>query len=140
VFPQSYLIDIVLKNVQYATPVERSNFPDEWKQKVKPASDDHGARMSGTGTGQPKGGERSTQGTGQVPRTQRCDPGPGQGYHGGGGQGQFGAFLHEQWGQHPGGAYPMGYHHGGQLQSGGHMASCNWRTGWDDQGHQKSST
>ncbi len=69
VFPQSYLIDI-LKNVWYATPIEQSNFPKEWKQKVKPANDDHGVRTSGTGTGQQKGGKRSTQGTGQAPTTQ----------------------------------------------------------------------
>jgi hypothetical protein len=33
VFPQSFLIDI-LRNVHYAIPVERANFPDKWKQKV----------------------------------------------------------------------------------------------------------
>jgi hypothetical protein len=31
VFPQSFLIDI-LRNVHYAIPVERANFPDEWKR------------------------------------------------------------------------------------------------------------
>ncbi len=77
VFLQSYLIGI-LKNVRYATPVEQSNFPEEWKQKVEPANDDNGARTSGTGTGQQKGGKRSTQGTGQAPTTQRRDPGTGQ--------------------------------------------------------------
>jgi hypothetical protein len=136
VFPQSYLIDI-LKNAWYATPVEQSNFPDEWKRKVKPTSNDHGARTSGTGTRQQKGGKRLTQGTGQAPTTQRRDPGPGQGYHGGGGQGQFGAFLHGQWGQHPGGAYPTGYHQGGHLQIEGHMATPIRCMGWDDQHHPK---
>ncbi len=29
----------------------------------------------------------------------------------------------------------MGYHHGGQLQPGGHMATCNQHMGWDDQPH-----
>jgi hypothetical protein len=136
VFPQSYLIDI-LKNVWYATPVERSNFPKEWKQKAKPVNDDHGACTSGTGTGQQRGGKRLTQGTGQAPTTPQRDTGAGQGYHGGGVQGQFGAFLHGQWGQHPGGPYPMGYHHEGQLQPGGHTATCDWHTGWDDQRHPK---
>ncbi len=49
VFLQSYLIDI-LKNTRYATPAEGSNFPKEWKQKVKPANNDHGTHSSGTGT------------------------------------------------------------------------------------------
>jgi hypothetical protein len=30
VWPQSFLINI-LCNVRYATPVERANFPEEWK-------------------------------------------------------------------------------------------------------------
>ncbi len=136
VFPQSYLIDI-LKNARYATQVERSNFPDKWKKKVKPTSDDNGASTSVTGTGQQRGGKRLTQSTGQAPTTQQCHPGPGQGYHGRRGLGPFGAFLHGQWGQHPGGPYPTGYHYGGQLQPRGHMATCNWRTGWDDQRHPK---
>jgi hypothetical protein len=55
----------------------------------------------------------------------------------GGGQGQFGSILHGAWGQHPGGPYPMGYHHEGQLPPGGHMATHDWRTGWDDHCHPK---
>jgi hypothetical protein len=57
VFLQSYLINI-LKNVLYATPVEGSNFPEEWKQKAQPANKDHGACTSGTGTRQQRGGAK----------------------------------------------------------------------------------
>jgi hypothetical protein len=125
VFLQSYLIDI-LKNVRYATPVEQSNFPEEWKQKVKLANNDNGAHTSGTGTGQQKGGKKLTQGTGQAPTTQQHDPGTGQGYHGGGDKGNS---VHSCMGsggsKHPGGPFPTGYHHGGQLQPRGHMATRN---------------
>jgi hypothetical protein len=41
VFPQSYLI-IILCNNCYAIPVEYSNFPDEWKWKVKTTTDKQG--------------------------------------------------------------------------------------------------
>jgi hypothetical protein len=60
VFPQSYLIDI-LKNV---CSVECSNFPNEWKQKVKSTNNNHGARTAGIGARQEREGKRLTQGTG----------------------------------------------------------------------------
>jgi hypothetical protein len=81
VFPQSYLID-TLKNVCYATPVERSNFPNEWTQKVKTTNNHHGACTAGIGAGQQRGGKQSIQGTGQAPTTPWHDPRMGKGYHG----------------------------------------------------------
>jgi hypothetical protein len=43
-FTQSYLIDI-LRNVRYATLVDCSNFPEEWKRKVKNHKDNHGGQQ-----------------------------------------------------------------------------------------------
>jgi hypothetical protein len=49
-FPQSHLIDI-LQNVCYATLVNRANFPEEWKRKVKNPQDKHRGRHTGGGGG-----------------------------------------------------------------------------------------
>jgi hypothetical protein len=49
-FPQLYLIDI-MQNVCYATLVDRANFPDKWKCKVKNPQDKQGGRQTGGGGG-----------------------------------------------------------------------------------------
>ena len=41
VYPQSFLINI-LRNVRYAIPVERANFPEDWKRKVRTLADEGG--------------------------------------------------------------------------------------------------
>jgi hypothetical protein len=86
VFPQSYLIDI-LRNIRYTIPVERVNFPDKWKWKVKTITDEQGRRKTGGGSGQQRDGDRPSPGTGQSITTQRWDFGAAQGYGGRGGQG-----------------------------------------------------
>jgi hypothetical protein len=50
IWPQSYLIDI-LRNVRYAIPVERANFPEEWKRKVRTTTDDHRGSAAGGRSG-----------------------------------------------------------------------------------------
>jgi hypothetical protein len=45
-FPQSYIIDI-LRNICYATLVERANFPDEWKRQAQPTQETTGGKAPG---------------------------------------------------------------------------------------------
>ncbi len=85
VFPQSFLTDI-LRNVHYAIPVKRANFPEEWKRKARTATDDQGECTSGGGSSPLRGTNCPTsQGTGQGMITPRWDFGTPQGYGGGGG-------------------------------------------------------
>jgi hypothetical protein len=77
-WPQSYLIDI-LRNVCYAIPVERANFLEEWKRKVHTTTDDHGGYAAGTRSSQPKGSNRTAQGTGQTNTTPQRDYRPPHG-------------------------------------------------------------
>jgi hypothetical protein len=91
-FPQSYLINI-LQNVCHATLVDRANFPDEWKCKVKNLQDEHGGGHTGgggVGSNQCRGEQSSLQtkyapGLGEY--TPRPSVGGNQGQYGGGGQG-----------------------------------------------------
>ena len=77
VFPQLYLIDI-LCNVRYTIPVEQANFPNKWKQKNPPSMSNPGAKGAGYGSGQHRGGYRSSQGAGQAATTPRRDYGQAQ--------------------------------------------------------------
>ncbi len=52
--------------MRYAIPVERANFPEEWKRKVRTTTDDHGGSAAGGRLGQPKGSGRTAQGTSQT--------------------------------------------------------------------------
>jgi hypothetical protein len=45
-FQQSYLLDI-LRNIRYAIPVERANFPNKWKWKNPPSMSDQGTKCVG---------------------------------------------------------------------------------------------
>ncbi len=67
-----------LCNVRYAFPVERANFPDEWKQKVKTTTDNQGGRNTGGRSGQQRGGNRHSQGTGQASSILRREFGEAQ--------------------------------------------------------------
>ncbi len=97
VYPQSFLV-YILRNVHYAITVERANFPDEWKRKVCPTTDDGGGTNTGGGALQMRGRERPLpQGMAQGPNTQRRDLGHTQGYTGGGGQPPFGTGQHGGW-------------------------------------------
>ena len=68
-FLQSYLIDI-LRNVRYAIPVERVNFPNKWKWKNPPPTGDPGAKGAVYGSGQQRGGDQSSQGMDRVQQHQ----------------------------------------------------------------------
>ena len=85
VWPQSYIIDI-LRNVRYAIPVERANFPEEWKRKVRTTSLEQGGQ-SGTNMASPsKSRERALPiGGTTIAATQRNYYGQHQGYSNGGG-------------------------------------------------------
>ena len=85
-FPQVYLINI-LRNVRYAIPVERANFPNQWKRKNPSAMNDQSTRSAGYGSGQQRGGDCTSQGAGQLSATPQQDYGTAQGYGGGGGGG-----------------------------------------------------
>jgi hypothetical protein len=147
VFLQSFLIDI-LRNVRYAIPVECANFPEEWKQKARTATDDQGERTSGGGSGPLRGTNRPTsQGTGQAMITPRQDFGTSQGYGGRGGHSQYGPIAQGGWwpsyqrGAYQGGQYQGGnFSPGGQFQSGGQPITRDWRMGWNDERHPKIKT
>jgi hypothetical protein len=49
-YPQSYLIDI-LRDVQYALPVHRSNFPEQWLCRERQRNDLGGRSAAGGGEG-----------------------------------------------------------------------------------------
>ncbi len=83
-WPQSYLIDI-LRNVHYAISVERANFPEEWKRKMRTTTDDHGGYAAGTRSSQPRGSDHTAQSTSQMNITSQWDYGPPHGYGGVGG-------------------------------------------------------
>jgi hypothetical protein len=102
VFPQSYLFDI-LRNVYYAIPVECANIPDEWKQKVKTTTDKQGGLNTGGGSGQQRGRDHPSAGTGPAISTPRRDFGTAQGYGGAGGQGQFAQGTQGAWRLYQGG-------------------------------------
>jgi hypothetical protein len=96
IWPQSYLINI-LHNVRYAIPVECANFPEERKRKIRTTTDDHRGSAAGGRSGQPKGSNRTAQGTSQTKTTPQQDYGQLHGYGGMGGQGQFGPGTPGAW-------------------------------------------
>jgi hypothetical protein len=116
VFPQLFLIDI-LRNVRYAIPVERANFPEEWKRKARTTTDDQGECTSGGGSSPLRGTNRPTsQGTDQGMITPRQDFGTPQGYGGGGGHGQYVPIAQGRWWpSYQGGAYQGGQYQGGYF-------------------------
>jgi hypothetical protein len=137
-WPQSYLIDI-LRNVHYAILVECANFQEEWKRKVHTMMDDHGGYAAGTRSSQPKGSDRTAQGTGQTNTTPQRDYRPLHGYRGVGGQGQFGPGNTGPWWPNPyhGGQYQGGHYSGGAFPVGRHPPLRDWQTEWNDERHPK---
>ena len=107
---------------------------------------DPGTKGAGYGSGQQRGGDRSSQGTGQVSTTPRWDYGQAQGYGGGVFQSQHGPSPPQGgwwWNPPQGGQYQGGhaYHGGAPPQSGqfppvGQMPR-DWRIGWTDNHHPK---
>jgi hypothetical protein len=118
VWPQSYLIDI-LRNVRYAIPVERANFPEEWKRKIRAAGLEQGGQMGGNVASPSKGRERMLPSGSTTNASMQRNYGQHQGYGPGGGlqamvQGKSGPWWsqpfqgHYQGAAYSGGAYPVG--------------------------------
>jgi hypothetical protein len=112
VWPQSYLIDI-LRNVRYALPVERANFPEEWKHKIRASGPEQGGQMGGNLTSPPKGQDRMLLNGSSTNASLQRKHGQHQGYGAGGGHSVIQGNTGQWWPNHfsrtiPGGGVPRG--------------------------------
>ena len=146
-WPQSFLVDI-LRNVRYAIPVERANFPEEWKRKVRIAADDNKGGGGPGGRATPTRGRDQSgvmQGAVQGAIGQRRDHGNPQTVTGSGGQMTYGHGQQSGWWAppFPGAGYPgapySAYPHTqqGQQHGGGQPTARDWRAGWTDERNPK---
>ncbi len=76
-------------NIRYAIPVERANFPNEWKQKNPPATSNPSTHSAGYGAGQQRGGDCTSQGAGHLVATLQRNYGMAQRFGDGGFHGQY---------------------------------------------------
>ena len=143
-WPQSFLIDI-LRNVRYAIPVERANFPEDWKRKARPQleQDVNGGVGKGRGSTSPTRGcdQRAVQGMVQGTGGQQREYIQNPGHTGGSGQPPYGQTQQGGWwpmfpgGGYPGAHYtpPGAYPPPPQFHpQGGQQPSRDWRAGWND--------
>jgi hypothetical protein len=144
-WPQSFLVDI-LRNVRYAIPVERANFPEEWKRKARISADDNkGGGGPGAGSTPASGRDQNIgpQGSMQGMGGKRCDHGNPQAFTGSGGQATYGQGQQSGWwapfpsGGYPGAPYNAYPHTQPGQQQGGQPPGRDWRAGWTDERNPK---
>jgi hypothetical protein len=129
VWPQSYLVDI-LRTVRYAIPVERANFPEEWKRKIRAAGLEQGGQMGGNVASPPKGRKRMLTSGSTTNAPMQRDYGQHQGYGDGGGVQEMVKSNSGPWWSHPFQGHYQGaaYSRGAYLAGGIHQPR-DWQTG-----------
>ena len=136
-WPQSYLIDI-LRNVRYAIPVERANFPEEWKRKIRTiGTEQQGGQLGGTLLPNTTKGQERTLMPGRSNHTAALQQ--PQGYGTGRDQAALQGGNAGQWWPNP---YMTGQYQGPVFPGGGFTyptqpQSRDWHSGWKDERHPK---